>query len=152
MVARGWGGGWGGSEYWWVWVSSFWGDENVWNFMVVMVVQHCECVKCHRTAHLKVVTAVNVMFCVLYNKKETQWGDGGRQDATLSSPRGPSALLTAQDGESTCDGDTLPSPLGGQGRPAAAQTGRVMALFPGARLLVTWGFQPYKWAGGWLPC
>lgn len=37
--------------------------------MVVMVVQQCECTKCHWTIHLKMFRIVNFMLCVFYYSK-----------------------------------------------------------------------------------
>lgn len=66
VVARGWGAAGGVGVNTGGYGSPLFGVMRTFgNFTVVLVVQHRECVKCHRTAHSKVVTVAKVMLCVL---------------------------------------------------------------------------------------
>lgn len=36
-------------------LASFWDDGMFWDWIAVEVVKHCECIKCHRVVHFKMV-------------------------------------------------------------------------------------------------
>lgn len=51
----------------WEWLFNGWSSSSkrwkpFWRWMVGMIVQHCECIWCHRTVHSKMAKMVNFMY------------------------------------------------------------------------------------------